>query len=104
MREFFAGLGGLVLVGLLIFGVTEGGYQLYAYFGPKYESTRRDIMLQSRAYSEGETRNVYRLKIQFEEASSPEAKQTIALAARHECQAVDRTRLPADLAAFCNAV
>ena len=61
-----------------------------------------DTTPDSRAYAEGETRNLYRLKIQYESAPSPEAKQTIQLAARHECEAFDRSRLPFDLASFCN--
>ena len=85
-----------------IFGLSYFGYWQYGFFAPRYEAVRRNQMLQSRAYSEGETHNLYRLKIQYEEAPSPEAKQTIVLAARHECEAMDRSRLPADLSAFCN--
>jgi hypothetical protein len=106
MKEMFGAVGAVVVVTFLIVAVGVGGsigsYYLYAYLAPKYESTRRDVMLQSRAYSEGETRNLYRLKIQLEAAPSPEAKQTIRLAAQHECEALDRSRLPADLSAFCN--
>lgn len=85
-----------------IFGLNYYAYGTYNFFAPKYEAIRRDVMLQSRAYSEGETRTLYRLKIQSEAAPTPEAKQTLVLAARHECGALDRSRLPADLASFCN--
>lgn len=85
-----------------IFGLNYFAYGTFNFFAPKYEATRRDVMIQSRAYSEGEIRNLYRLKIQADTTDSPEAKQTIVLAARHECEAFDRSRLPADLSAFCN--
>ena len=106
MKELFGAVGAAIVVIALVVGIgvggSIGGYYLYAYLAPKYESTRRDVMLQSRAYSEGETRNLYRLKIQSDAAPSPEAKQTLRLAAQHECEALDRSRLPADLSAFCN--
>jgi hypothetical protein len=102
MKEVFAVLGAIVLIIGIVVGGSIGSYYLYAYLAPKYESTRRDVMLQSRAYSEGETRNLYKLKIEYDAAESPAAKQTIILAARHECEAMDRTRLPSDLATFCN--
>ena len=102
MKDAMFGLGVVVLIIAGITGASIGSYYLYAFLAPKYESTRRDVMLQSRAYSEGQTRSLYRLKMQFESAPSPDARQTILLAARHECQAMDRSRLPADLSAFCN--
>lgn len=102
MKFFGAALGALLILSAIVGLGSVGGYYLYAYLAPKYESTRRDVMLQSRAYSEGETRNLYRLKVQFENATAPEAKQTIRLAAQHECEALDRSRLPIDLQSFCN--
>lgn len=102
MKEVFGGLVAIALGIVAIVSLSIGSYYLYAFLAPKYESTRRDVMLQSRAYSEGETRNLYRLKIQYDSAETPEAKQTIVLAARHECEAMDRSRLPIDLANFCN--
>lgn len=102
MKIAFACIVGVPLFLAAIFGLNYYAYGTYNFFAPKYEATRRDVMLQSRAYSEGETRNLYRLKIQYEAAPSPEAKQTLKLAARHECEALDRSRLPADLSAFCN--
>lgn len=102
MKDFFAFcIIAVLFVGGCV-GLSIGGYYLYAFLAPKYESTRRDVVLQSRAYSEGETRNLYRLKIQFDQATEAAVQQTIRLAAQHECEAVDRSRLPADLAAFCN--
>jgi hypothetical protein len=102
VKETFGVLGIVTLIIGAFTGMSIGGYYLYAFLAPKYETTRREVMVNSRAYAEGETRNLYRLKIQFEAAPSPEAKQTIQLAARHECEAFDRSRLPSDLSAFCN--
>ncbi len=102
MKDFFGGVFIVCLVVGGLVGLSIGSYYLYAFLAPKYEATRRDVMLQSRAYSEGEARNLYRLKIQFDQAATDDARQTIRLAAQHECEATDRSRLPAELALFCN--
>lgn len=102
MKLFFGIAGGVALFFVTIFALNYFGYSMFAFFAPKYEAVRREQMLQSRAYSEGETRNLYRLKIQYESAPSPEAKTTIRLAAKHECEALDRSRLPIELSTFCN--
>lgn len=102
MRDSLSVVGMLCLLLLGFFIVIDGGYQLTAYFAPKYEAIRRDVMIQSRAYTEGENRNLSRLLIEYQQAPTPEAKNTILAAARHECEAVDRTRLPIELANFCN--
>lgn len=105
MRDLFAScltaLLALVAVVICLAALSLGSWALYAWLAPKYESTRREVMLQSRAYHEGEMRNLYRLKMQFEQAPSDDEKHTIQLAARHECEAVDPSQLPPDLKEFC---
>lgn len=88
----------LVIAALV--GLSIGGYYLYAYLAPKYESTRRDVMLESRAYSEGQTREIYRLKLQYQQAKSDDERATIRAMALHEASAFDRSRLPLDLQSF----
>lgn len=100
MKDFFAVIGVAILVVGAVVGMSIGGYYLYAFLAPKYESTRRDVMLQSRAYSEGQTREMYRLKLQYQQAQSDDERSTIRAMALHEASAFDRTRLPSDLQSF----
>lgn len=100
MKDFFAFCFVAILGICAIVGLSIGGYHLYAYLAPKYESTRRDVMLESRAYSEGQTREVYRLKLQYQQAKSDDERATIRAMALHEASAFDRTRLPFDLQSF----
>jgi hypothetical protein len=90
-------IGGIVAA---VVGIAFGGFYLYAYFAPKYEGVRRDVMIQSRAYSEGQTREIYRLKLQYQQAQSDDERATIRAMALHEASAFDRSRLPLDLQSF----
>lgn len=100
MKDFFAFCFGAVIVIGAIVGLSIGGYHLYAYLAPKYEATRRDVMLESRAYSEGQMREIYRLKLQYQQVKDDDERATIRAMAMHEASAFDRSRLPFDLQSF----
>jgi hypothetical protein len=76
------------------------GFASFAFWAPKYEAVRRDTMIQSRAYGEATTRELYRLKLQYVQAKTDDEKATIRAFALHESAAFDRDRLPADLQIF----
>lgn len=104
MKDFFAFCFVALLAIAAVAGLSIGGYHLYAYLAPKYESTRRDVMLESRAYSEGQTREIYRLKLQYQQAKSDDERDTIRAMALHEASAFDRSRLPLDLQSFISTL
>ena len=76
------------------------GFVNVAFFAPKYEGVRRDVMIESRYYSEATVRELYRMKRQYDTADSDAAKATIGAAARHEFGIFPEDRLPPDLAAW----
>ena len=94
------------IVGILIlflvggFGLDYYAWGTFNFFAPKYEATRRDVMIQSRAYSEATMREMYRFKLQYAQAKTNEERDTIRAFALHEAQSFDRDRLPADLQTF----
>lgn len=96
----FALLGACILLGALFVGVVFGGYYLYAALAPKYEATRRDVMIESRAYTEGTIRELYTMQRQYLAAKTDAERDTIAAAARHEFSIFPKERLPADLQTF----
>lgn len=100
MKEVLGWLAAFVLVLLVIFGLNLFGLFSYSFFAPKMEAVRRDTMLQSRAYSEGATRELYRLKLQYSQARTDDERATIAAFARHEATAFDKSLLPLDVAAW----
>ncbi len=99
-RLFFMALFGLLAIGLLVAGINLYAYGSFALFAPRYEAVRRDVMIQSRAYSEATTRELYRLKLQYQKAANDDQKATIKAMALHEAQSFDRDRLPSDLQLF----
>lgn len=87
----------LLAIGIVV-GVAWGVYALYATFAPKYEGVRRDVMIESRYYTEATIRRLRDLKIQYDATpvGSP-ARPTLANAAKHEAAVFPRERLPLDL-------
>lgn len=90
----------IMLVLAVIFSLNLFGLAQYSFFAPRMEAVRRDTMLQSRAYHEGTTRELYRLKLQYTQAKSDDERNTIRGFALHEADAMDRSQLPPDLQAF----
>lgn len=100
-------LGGLlaILAGLtLIFGLNYFGYMNVAFFAPKYEGVRRDVMIESRYYSEATIRELYRMKRQYASAQTQAERDTIRAAALHEFSIFPEDRLPVDLRAWFSAI
>ncbi len=102
MKTALAILGGVAAFVALIFGLNFLGFAQFAFFAPKYESVRRDTMIESRAYSEATTRRMYDLKLQWQKAATADEKATIRAMALHEARAFDIERLPRDLQLFIN--
>lgn len=104
MKEFSVGIVVVIAIVVGVAGLGIGGYHLYAFLAPKYESTRRDVMINARTYDEGTKRELYRLKLQYSQAKTDEERDTIAAAARHEFQIFPQDRLPPDLLTFMSQV
>lgn len=80
-----------------IFGLNYFGYMNIAFFAPKIEAVRRDVMIESRAYSEATVRELYRLHRQYNASDDEVVRMTIVAAARHEFSIFPEDRLPPDL-------
>lgn len=91
-----------LFIGVIGFGGSYLNWWGYNYFAPKYESTRRDVMIQSRAYSEATVRALYEYKLQWNRAKDPNEKAIIKAAALHEFEIFDKDRLPPDLLTWLN--
>ena len=67
----------IACLGGIGFGLRYAGYLQFAFFAPLQEAVRRDVMIESRAYSEATTREMYRLKLQHMQAKSDDERATI---------------------------
>lgn len=90
-------ISGAALLLASIFGLNYFGFMQTAFFAPKYEGVRRDVMIESRYYSEATVRELYRLKRQYSATDDPQEKATIRAAAVHEFSIFPQDRLPPDL-------
>lgn len=103
-RVFFMALFVFIALGAIGWLAQGNQFLRYKVFAPQYEAVRRDVMIESRAYSEATTREMYRFKRQYQQAKSDDEKATIKALALHEAEAFDRSRLPADLRAWLNEI
>ena len=91
------------MIGLSIIVALIGG--LFIYFGnPFREEVRRTTMLESRLYEEHTIRSLYKYKREYEAATDPQERLSIAAAARHEFSIFEFERLPADLQLWFNSI
>lgn len=100
MKQVLSFVGIAVLSFAAMFGLNYIGYLNVAFFAPKFEGVRRDVMIESRAYSEATTREMYRFKLQYQQAKSDDERFLIRAMVLHESQAFDHARLPLDLRQF----
>lgn len=103
-RVFVASAVGLVALCALGFGLSYFDYISMSFFAPRYEAVRRDVMIESRSYTEGTVRELYTMQRQYQSAKTDEERETIAAAARHEFSIFPKDRLPPDLRLFMSQV
>lgn len=104
MKQVLIFAGAVPLVLAAIFGLTYFNYVSTAFFAPKYEGVRRDVMIESRAYSEGAVRELYTIRRQYQAAKTDDERASLAAAARHEFSIFPKERLPVDLQAFMTQI
>lgn len=93
-------VGAVVFIIALVVAVGWGGFQLYAYYAPKYEEVRHQTNVNSRAYVEATVRELYDLNMQFEQAETDSARKIIRLRVLHLQGTIDEKKLPSELAAW----
>ncbi|MFI5260820.1 MAG: hypothetical protein ACHQU0_03435 [Candidatus Paceibacteria bacterium] len=101
-KPFLVAMAIVVGVAGLAFGGRMLDFQINSYFLPREEGLRRDTMIESRAYSEGMTRELYKIKVQYAQTKSDDERVALRGQALHEAAAFDRTRLPPDIQVFLN--
>ena len=97
------GIFAIIGIPAAIFGIAYFTLSMMGFFAPKYESIRRDVQIESRAYTEASIRRLYDLHREWRNAT-PEGKATIEATARHEFSIFPSERLPADLNVWYQAI
>ena len=94
----------IVVLLVIGFGLRSIGMYSQGYFGAWQESNRRDIQIESRAYSEGTVQLLYKMQREYHRAKNDAERRTIAASARQQLSMFPKERLPADLQAFVNQI
>lgn len=96
----------VAVIGLGAIGWLAQGNQFFLYkiFAPQYEAVRRDVQIESRAYTEATIRNLYAYRRQYLAAKTDDERAALKNAALHEFGIFPQERLPADLRAWMIAL
>lgn len=76
------GLGCLVFIPAILFGLTYMGLDFQRFFGPKFEGVRRDVFKETRSYNEGKEQELLKLRREYLLADDA-AKPILASTIRH---------------------
>lgn len=99
-KMFGIGLGALVLVLALAFGLRAFGLVSFQFFGPQEEAARREVFEESKAFRDGMVTELRNMQFQYVQAS-PEHKAGLRSIALQRVNAWPASvPMPPDLAAW----
>jgi hypothetical protein len=104
MRGIALGVGGLVLLGLLLFAATGFNLGMLRFWGPQFQDARRDIFEHSQSYVQGKVSHLSRLRAAYEAADAGPAKESFRRQLLTEASTIDLGLLPAELQAFLRSI
>lgn len=92
----------LALIGLLVlsFVFNAMGWVNLAFWGPKYEDTKRDIFENTQSYVHGKTTHIAKLRLEYESTESETRKKALKRMILTEASTVENELLPPDMQAF----
>ena len=93
MKEFFIIIGGLLLFGLLIFGLQAADYGSLLFWKPKYENANRQIFENTKSFRDGSSRDLDNLRLQYLEAQDENTKAVIKDTMRQRALGVPREQI-----------
>ena len=91
------GIGGVAV--LSVFCLSMFGYEMYAFFGPKYAATERKIFENTKSYNDGMIRDFENIKLQYLSANHDQ-KDALRATILHRFSVYPRDQLPPDLQRF----
>ena len=103
MKDFFIGLGLLVVGVLIIIGISFGGLWSYRYFAPRYEDARRKVFKETRSYNEGKMQQLAKYWHEYI-TGTVEEKEVIGSTIRHMFADYESQELPVELRNFLDEI
>lgn len=97
MKTVFAVLGALALVFALLFAGSALGLFQLKFWGPRYESARRQVWEETPSFVHGKRQYLSRLHHEWQMSESPTHRDAICATARHEASTLKPEYLPVNL-------
>ena len=95
-KGILAGIGGLILLLALVFGLNLFGLANYSFFAPKYRAVENQVFKESEQYNDGMIRDLQNLQMEYMSADQAH-KDALRSIIIHRFSVYDQNRLPADL-------
>ncbi|RLE38195.1 hypothetical protein DRJ17_04740 [Candidatus Woesearchaeota archaeon] len=95
-----AAAAGIVILGILMFGLEYTALMWNKFFGPRKESVRRTVFKATRSYNEAKLQDLTRYRLQYLRATTEEEKNALASTIRHQFAEYDENKLPPELRDF----
>jgi hypothetical protein len=102
-KDMLVVVGGVILAGLLLFGISFGGYEMYNFFAPKYRAADNKVFKESEQYNDGMIRDLENLQMEYVN-SDADKKQALRAIVLHRFSVYPQERMPANLRNFYNQV
>jgi hypothetical protein len=107
MKEIVTWIFGIILVSIAVLSLawafTGNDFFLYRYFAPKQESVRREVFKQSQAYQDGTVQDLQNLRLQYIQATDPNAKDALASVILQRSSTF-YGEMPSDLRSFIDGI
>ena len=98
-KGILAGVGVVVLSGVLIFGTAFGSYEMYKFFAPRYTAVDNQVFHESQQYNDGMIRDLENWKLQYINGDT-DKKNSIRAIVLHRFSVYPVDRMPFDLRNF----
>jgi hypothetical protein len=99
MKDALGILLAVIIGAAAIFGISYGGYELYAYFAPRYTAVDNKVFHESQQYNDGMIRDLENLKLEYVNADK-DHKDVIRAVVLHRFSVYPEDKMPPDLRNF----
>ena len=92
-KKVGAGIAGIALILIILFGLEWLGIGWTGYFGPKKQAVRRKVFEESKSYSHGRIQDLAKYYKEYNMAKSQDEKDTIASVIRFRFAEFDADKI-----------
>jgi hypothetical protein len=103
IKDIILALGLVLAVALAVFGLSYGGYEMYAFFKPRYVAVDNATFKESQQYNDGMIRDLENLQMEYNSAG-PEQKQALRAIILHRFSVYPLEKMPLSLRNFYDQV